>query len=472
MVDKMPEGLEFSYESTATASYLTVNTGLRGDILDYQVSMAAANCIGRMAHFNMKCSDGNTYFYYNITSMLSLSFFLKRRKLGRDEFVSLLSDIARTLVDCEGYLLSGSSFVLDVEYMFINPETLDISMIYLPVERNRDVPLMFKEFVIGLILKYAEIDENSRDNFLQKILAAVKNDLFNLPEFLKLLDSLLFKVEAAHGISDNKANSEESKGAGIAIEAASGGGSRETKGFYAMPVVIAILWQLLISIAAFICVKYFKNSGNNSTANYAAIGIIALAADVFLFKNFFRGKGLSIRKPEREGRDAENSRLKDWAISDASGILMSSAANGRLDATEVSTVSKDREDKPEVEPEVKLDVKHIGAFSNNTVLLGNMKKGLPVLKSKTGQVFEDIVIDKPDFIIGRLDGQVDHVCRSNAVGKVHAQIINDGDTCLLKDLNSINGTFVNNIRIPSNVEHELKDGDNVVFANCEYVLSL
>ncbi len=42
----------------------------------------------------------------------------------------------------------------------------------------------------------------------------------------------------------------------------------------------------------------------------------------------------------------------------------------------------------------------------------------------------------------------------------------------LKDLNSVNGTFVNDGRISGNVEHPLKDGDNVAFANCEYVFVL
>jgi hypothetical protein len=107
--------------------------------------------------------------------------------------------------------------------------------------------------------------------------------------------------------------------------------------------------------------------------------------------------------------------------------------------------------------------------SGNTVLLSSMKRDFPMLRSKNAGECGDIMIDKPDYVIGRLADQVDYVSRNNAVGKVHSQIINREGIYYIKDLNSINGTFLNNIRIESNKEYEMKDKDIVTFANSEYV---
>jgi len=82
---------------------------------------------------------------------------------------------------------------------------------------------------------------------------------------------------------------------------------------------------------------------------------------------------------------------------------------------------------------------------------------------------EDIYIDKDDYIIGRLSGYVDHVLMNNAVGKLHAQMICRNGACYVRDLNSVNGTFVNNKRIDSNKDVELKNNDKLQLANSEFV---
>jgi molybdopterin converting factor small subunit len=341
-------------------------------------------------------------------------------------------------------------------------------MIYLPIETNANTCALFREFVVGLILKYADIEENSGDNFLQRILVSVKNDLFSLPEFMKLMDDLLFSTEGVSVACGEYTKLQGNSVVGIENTTIVGSKYLENNDDKQLPkslpkplpISIAILSQLLMAIMVFLCVKYFKLSGNNSTANYVAIGIIIVALDVIIFKNLFKGKCIIIKK---ENQDKEN-QVKENRDKQNRAIAEDSDFNVEATAAALKEQVKEQVKEPELV--------HFPTLSSNTVLLGNMNKGFPLLKSRNVNEAEDIVLDKTDFLIGRLGEQVDHVCKSYAVGKVHAQIISDGGVCLLKDLNSINGTFVNNIRIPSNMEHELKDGDRVAFANCEFVLVL
>ncbi|HEX9626397.1 MAG TPA: FHA domain-containing protein [Acidiferrobacterales bacterium] len=77
--------------------------------------------------------------------------------------------------------------------------------------------------------------------------------------------------------------------------------------------------------------------------------------------------------------------------------------------------------------------------------------------------FDDVVIDqlviKPgDMSIGRRPGS-DILLDNLAVSGNHATIFTVGEDSFIQDLNSTNGTFVNNVKI---TKHHLKDGDTVV----------
>ena len=83
---------------------------------------------------------------------------------------------------------------------------------------------------------------------------------------------------------------------------------------------------------------------------------------------------------------------------------------------------------------------------------------------------KDIVIDRDEFIVGRLAGYVDHALHSNAVGKPMLFVRRNG-CCYVRDLNSLNGTYINGKRIESNKEILLRNNDTLRLANCEFIFS-
>ncbi len=435
MPEELKDRLEFSYESIGASSYLIIKTGPSEEILDYQVSMTGCNSIARLLKYDLKGINGSAYCYYNITSKLALSFFLKRRQLTRNEFVKLLSDIASTIVDSAGYLLSDSSCLLDSDYIFINPEDLEIAMVYIPVNMAGDTCKAFKDLMLKLILQLADIEEKVSDNFLQRILAFVRNDMFNFSDFLKMLDSMLYGDEASEAEGCGKFETPVA----AKLEQNSINEEKKTGSMSKKPVAIVLLSQIAIAAVVLFVMKYVKLPGGNSFVNCLALILIVIAMDMIIIKNVLKGVKLNINAGARE----------------------EPAENGRTDIFANNGDMKIPEEKPE--PKIK------PAISNNTVLLGSIKTEFPILKSRSNPGLEDIVISKQDFIVGRLKEQADFISKNGAVGKIHAQIIKRNDLWHLKDLNSVNGTFVNNSRIASNVEYILEDGDIVAFANCEYV---
>ncbi len=106
---------------------------------------------------------------------------------------------------------------------------------------------------------------------------------------------------------------------------------------------------------------------------------------------------------------------------------------------------------------------------NKTMFLSSKEKAYPYLEGKNSSAREKIIINRSNFIIGRLPGKADYISKNNAVGKVHAEIISRDGCYFVKDLNSLNGTFINAKRLTSNMEYEIKNNDIITFANSEYV---
>ncbi len=77
-----------------------------------------------------------------------------------------------------------------------------------------------------------------------------------------------------------------------------------------------------------------------------------------------------------------------------------------------------------------------------------------------------IIVDKPRFVIGKKAAAVDGVITySKFVGRTHCQIVMKGDKYVVYDLESKNGTFVNEIAVEPGSCIALNEGDRLKIAN-------
>ena len=79
-----------------------------------------------------------------------------------------------------------------------------------------------------------------------------------------------------------------------------------------------------------------------------------------------------------------------------------------------------------------------------------------------------ILLRKKDTLIGKQADLVDIVISVPVISRVHARVSRRGGDWYLTDLNSRNGTAVNNRLLESMKDVQLQNGDIVRFANLEY----
>lgn len=97
-----------------------------------------------------------------------------------------------------------------------------------------------------------------------------------------------------------------------------------------------------------------------------------------------------------------------------------------------------------------------------------------ILMQKDRQLFsmsemDDIEIKSFPFIIGKSGGKSDGIINDNAISRVHAKIDFENDQYTIEDLNSKNGTFVNDEIIDPYQVVNISIGDKITIASFDYI---
>ena len=86
------------------------------------------------------------------------------------------------------------------------------------------------------------------------------------------------------------------------------------------------------------------------------------------------------------------------------------------------------------------------------------------LKSMNPQKYSDIYIEKNSIVLGCMLGSCSYLIKENGISRMHAKLIKKEDGLFLIDLNSTNGTYLNDELIVGGKEHLLEEGDVISLA--------
>ena len=422
------------YENTSKGSFLVVEMPSDTEIQELQVEQINSNSFPGILKFNVQYKNSMTYIFYNITSKIGIEQFLNRRKLTKVEFINIIQSVARTLMKSQNFLIYDNNLVIDKRYIFINSSTLEISLLYLPVDRKTDILSDYKDFVMDLITKAANIDEGCSDNYLQRILTKLKSDQFSIESFNKLLCEItLLKESNPEDIKIQQqveiAQEKNSQKVGPVL-------NQNLLKYKKSSYVMAIGFQILIcSLLMIVIISGTFSKIKDPGSTFAGGFLLLLGSEYFLYRKLF----------DKKCRISGSSKQKEVLI--------------RHDSEKFRDIGNQF---------IKQENRGKAENINDTVFLGGGTfKGAMLKGLNEGKVIE-IKVLKESFLIGRFKPQVDFVIESKFIGKVHSEIIYKEEGYFIKDINSQNGTFINNRKIDSNKEYKLTDGDKISFADSEF----
>lgn len=104
-----------------------------------------------------------------------------------------------------------------------------------------------------------------------------------------------------------------------------------------------------------------------------------------------------------------------------------------------------------------------------TVLLSEVGNTRIMFKSESLE-YSDIVMEGSSIVIGKLAERVDIIVNNPTISRIHAKCEKEGSRYFLEDLNTTNGTYLNDKKMLPYKLEELKNGDRVKLGQLCYVV--
>lgn len=450
------------YENNSTSNYLVLRTA-GGTLINYQAQMLLNNRISGLPNFNINYIGEEINCFYNITSKCSLSSFMSRKRFSRNEFLVTMLNITNNICNLRNYLLYDHNILLDEKYIFVEPEKSEIFFVYLPFSCCKND---IKAFFMKLMVELVKFNGEDSDNYIQKLLEATKDELFSLANLKLLIENLLGEeikgqvptgtdgnVEGVYQIHAEKLASDNVKTKGKQVfpkgtiknpelPAKSRNKRRENDCF--KPVTFYLCQPVLFILFILTVTSNFTRESENPRMTATILIIIFVSVDILIFR-MLKEKG---NAAEKENINGVLEFISDKMKSRPKPLIPEKTAGEHL--------------KKEIRPPAGNKYK-----GETEIIKKSEVKEVPCLKELDGDAV--IVLDKKSLLIGRMEGFVDYVISNGAVGRIHAEILNENGELYIMDCNSRNGTFLNDSRIMPNTKISMNNSDVVRFANKEFV---
>jgi len=106
---------------------------------------------------------------------------------------------------------------------------------------------------------------------------------------------------------------------------------------------------------------------------------------------------------------------------------------------------------------------------DTTVILSRLSpQKLYRMTTTDRELRQDVLVRDFPFYIGKVRKGVDLTIDDKSVSRRHARLTKEGEDILLTDLNSTNGTYINNIKLQENKPYLLTDKDEISFSQINY----
>lgn len=403
--------MNFEYKRDLCHNYIAIEA--EGEFFAYQVQMITRNKIEGLLSCVEERVDNKISFLYEISSRQPFSRVFEKNKLDYDSFCALLHCFRRAVDNAGEYLLDVNSLLLDTDYIYMNPETKDIALIYLP-GLWEDIKQSFHELAKQL-LNWIDYKDERLVVAAYGLFKQTSEENYTFEQILENLGQPSVSVKEQPVVEKESENLFEMNFSYDEQEA-------EQEEFDA------------------------EQARDKSSVWHGAGGLLK---KISLFKR---------RQEEDEDECDETYEKKDeQMITGKKEKKVFYPTSG--EEFFMSGLSDSKE---------YLHVAEECGYGNTTFFQAQKNEGnhrLVPLDKRRFQTFEILIYP---FIIGKLEEAVDGVIADDSVSRIHAKIEKKEGQFWLSDLNSTNGVFINGKMLAPNEKTKLQPGDLMQFGLVEY----
>ncbi len=455
--------MQVSYKRELNHNYLMIEDEKEINADGYEMQMITHNSIASLLVMSIKYINAKVVLYYEISSKQSMQKIYENKELGYEELKKFLFQFHKMLLTAEEYLINSNYLIIDPEYIYLNIETNEISLIYCPWHEKNSKEAFQKliEYILNrvdhqdekaVLLAYKVYKDTRNKNFtIEEILdfsGIENNETLNQSRGNEFEEITIFSEESSitGEIKESVINKKEETVSETAneVEATDFMKTKDKKYYFITSIFLIILAGLL----------YLKYSDLlPDSVSYDQFLILLGAAVMIITGSIFK---ICLDRKRYKMKQEEKSSI-EWKETEEYEV--------------VSVNSSDTNRKDNFHEIFKNMVTEEVSMYGDTVLLGNVGENLEkrilqaMIKGKN-MVYQ---IDHLPFTVGKLGGCVDLELKDDSISRMHARFFEQEGKMYLEDLNSTNGTFKNGMRLDANETVKVEVEDEISFAKLTFV---
>ena len=479
--------LEAKYYRDYGHNYMILQCGQQDTARSYQYKILTSGKIGEILRCSVRYINGNTYYYYDISSRTTLDSLYRGKKMSYAQVRDVLFQIYGIYEKLAGYFMEEAGLVLLPEHIYYDITDKKYIGLYYPDYRP-DEPNVYK-VLTDFLLEHIDTDDRNLAEKMYSICELAEEDSFFIEGALRILeedektvqvavqsmecdencDPVIDRTEASDIVDDFSERKEYEK--------------KQPKRNLLYPV-FAVLSTLGIA-GAITIYSLFELTQREEIIIYGVIAALGVCV-VLCIMGIFAGSRKKLSADRKSDREAGGEYFSDF--------------NEELYGKPEEKQSADYHGNtgmPPLEQVISRDMDlamagydhaFAGAEHDNRRSFRNAKTSYTEDVGNYGDtVFFDegavkeyklyamdrrnknhIELKQFPCTIGKMAGCVDHVLRDNSISRIHARFDIQGEKILLTDMNSTNGTYKNGLRMQPQETVEIEPGDEVRFGNLNY----
>jgi hypothetical protein len=435
--------------------------------------MLQANFIEGIIRPEVRTIDNQVFYYYDITSKLSIDTIYVKSTVNYDQLKGLFTKLADLIDIAYEYLLNENDLILMPDHIYMELASYQAYICYLP-GYNKDIGNQLATLIEYLMNK-VEYNDKRAVLYIYNLYAVCRNEGFS---FSNLMSAIREGVDKEVTIKGSKAQcvndvieSRQDTACKISNDEACPDKDRinmqipvmmekitDEKEQYYYPLRTYIYTGACIigAIMVFlICLNMrilYNSIGNRiDYGKLMALLLILLIVIGYLFKIIWnKNNRLTKIVCKQEYIDP---RIVPGNMQDEEGPYdQNNEGQAYIFPGRSSEVTTKEDNKTEA-----------------TILLNTSCQAFECsLQPINKEAYKEIEIKDFPYIIGKQRENVDYFLDKEVVSRYHVKISKEGNSYYITDLNSTNGTSLNSQPLPCYQRHEITDGDRVAIAGIEY----
>lgn len=434
--------MNVTYKRDINHNYMVWYGGQEVDTDAYAIRMLLQNHIEGLLPCSIQYMDNQTCFYYEITSRQPLNLLCEKRKLEEDDLKEIMKGLVHIFNEVKSFLLDVNDLCLDPSYVFWDWDTRQIALCYVPGS-GWDMGSSLCQFT-QYLLECINQDSGgavvlgynlyrgaaARELTGEQIYRLLYGKEMVQAERIQVSEKQYVKEEvrqsaAAEKTPEEQRQHEEDLDAFFAEDEELFGKQK-----YSPYRLTAITVCIGLAVCAALCILLQVDI---STDIYLMIGAVLLLACTVCMVIY------QCRKRKITKKDIPERTVYDYKIP---GVPLNEEADYEV------------YEKP-------------SAPAREETTLLTLSEGAQSAKliSMNPEEAHTICLNQPAAIIGKQEQSVDVVLPRKTVSRIHARIKRTGNEYYLEDLNSKNGTFLDQVMLEPGRQYRLQDGAEVQFAD-------